>query len=113
MLSAPLGSALAWTLVARLSTRGEAWCNHAVQWLIYDFSVRTGMLIPGNIPNIVAAGTLRIRASAWARIGIPMGLVFLDLLCATRAREMSSFSSRSIEVVGQAVARGMGSGHSL
>ena len=72
------------------------------------------MLIPGNIPNIVAAGTLRIRASAWARIGIPNGSrIPWDLLCATRAREMSIFSSRSVEVVGQAVARGMGSGHSL
>ena len=38
-----------------------------------------GMLIPGNIPNIVAAGALRIGAGAWARIGIPMGLVLLGI----------------------------------
>ncbi len=38
-----------------------------------------GMLIPGNIPNIVAAATLRIGAGAWARIGIPMGLVLLGI----------------------------------
>jgi predicted cation transporter len=36
-----------------------------------------GMLIPGNIPNIVAAAALRIGAGEWARIGIPMGLVLL------------------------------------
>jgi len=36
-----------------------------------------GMLIPGNIPNIVAAGRLRITSKEWARIGIPLGLVLL------------------------------------
>jgi predicted cation transporter len=41
--------------------------------------VAGGMLVPGNIPNIVAAGALRIRAGAWARIGIPMGLVLLGI----------------------------------
>ena len=38
-----------------------------------------GMLIPGNIPNIVAAGALQIGAGDWARIGIPMGLVLLGI----------------------------------
>ncbi|MDO8662959.1 MAG: DUF1646 family protein [Candidatus Omnitrophota bacterium] len=33
-----------------------------------------GMLIPGNIPNIIAAGKLKIRSSEWARFGIPLGL---------------------------------------
>jgi predicted cation transporter len=36
-----------------------------------------GMLIPGNIPNIIAADRLRIRSRVWARLGIPLGLVFL------------------------------------
>jgi predicted cation transporter len=36
-----------------------------------------GMLIPGNIPNIVSAGALRIGSVAWAKVGIPMGLVML------------------------------------
>ncbi|MGH7935301.1 MAG: DUF1646 family protein, partial [Candidatus Binataceae bacterium] len=36
-----------------------------------------GMLIQGNIPNIIAAGALRISAAKWARYGIPLGLVFL------------------------------------
>jgi predicted cation transporter len=34
-----------------------------------------GMLIPGNIPNIIAAGKLRITSRAWAQIGIPVGMV--------------------------------------
>ena len=36
-----------------------------------------GMLIPGNIPNIVAAGRLKISMKEWARIGIPMGVVIM------------------------------------
>jgi predicted cation transporter len=36
-----------------------------------------GMLIPGNIPNIVAAGRLRITSREWARIGVPTGLVLM------------------------------------
>ncbi|HYB89775.1 MAG TPA: DUF1646 family protein [Candidatus Binataceae bacterium] len=38
-----------------------------------------GMLIPGNIPNIVSAGVLRIRSLAWARVGVPMGLAMLGI----------------------------------
>ena len=34
-----------------------------------------GMLIPGNIPNIIAAGKLKIKSSEWAKFGIPSGLV--------------------------------------
>jgi predicted cation transporter len=41
--------------------------------------VAGGMLVPGNIPNIVAAAALRIRASGWAKIGLPMGLVLLGI----------------------------------
>jgi predicted cation transporter len=38
-----------------------------------------GMLIPGNIPNIVAAGRLRIGSKEWARIGVPVGLVLMSM----------------------------------
>jgi predicted cation transporter len=33
-----------------------------------------GMLIPGNIPNIVAAGRLGISSREWARVGLTAGL---------------------------------------
>jgi predicted cation transporter len=33
-----------------------------------------GMLIPGNIPNIIAAGKLGITSREWGRIGVPVGL---------------------------------------
>jgi predicted cation transporter len=36
-----------------------------------------GMLIPGNIPNIVAAGRLKINMREWAVIGIPLGLAIM------------------------------------
>ncbi|MCJ7516082.1 MAG: DUF1646 domain-containing protein [Dehalococcoidia bacterium] len=36
-----------------------------------------GMLIPGNIPNIVAAGRLKINMKEWAVIGVPIGLVIM------------------------------------
>ncbi len=34
-----------------------------------------GMLIPGNIPNIISAGKLGITSKEWARLGVPLGLV--------------------------------------
>jgi predicted cation transporter len=34
-----------------------------------------GMLIPGNIPNIISAGKIGITSKEWAKIGIPVGLV--------------------------------------
>jgi len=36
-----------------------------------------GMLIPGNIPNIIAAGKLKIRSSEWAAFGVPLGLAVM------------------------------------
>lgn len=36
-----------------------------------------GMLIPGNIPNIVSAGRLKITMQEWAKIGVPVGLVLM------------------------------------
>ena len=36
-----------------------------------------GMLIPGNIPNIISAGKLKIKSSEWARFGVPLGLLVM------------------------------------
>ena len=38
-----------------------------------------GILIPGNIPNIVAAARLRISMKEWAIIGVPLGLSLMVL----------------------------------
>ena len=46
---------------------------------ILSLLVSGGMLIPGNIPNIVSAGALRIGSASWAKIGVPMGLIMLGI----------------------------------
>ena len=38
-----------------------------------------GMLIPGNIPNIISAGKLDISSKEWARYGVPVGAVMMLL----------------------------------
>ena len=48
--------------------------------VVIGLLVAGGMLIPGNIPNIVAAGRLKISMKEWARLGIPIGLVLLVVL---------------------------------
>jgi predicted cation transporter len=45
--------------------------------IIMGLLIAGGMLIPGNIPNIVAAGRLKISMKEWAIIGVPMGLVIM------------------------------------
>ena len=46
---------------------------------ILSLLISGGMLIPGNIPNIVSAGAMRIGSASWAKIGVPMGLVMLGI----------------------------------
>jgi len=46
---------------------------------IISLLISGGMLIPGNIPNIVSAGALRIDSQRWARIGVPIGLALLGI----------------------------------
>jgi predicted cation transporter len=36
-----------------------------------------GMLIPGNIPNIIAAHALKIKSTEWAWLGVPLGLAMM------------------------------------
>lgn len=45
--------------------------------IIMGLLIAGGMLIPGNIPNIVAAGRLKINMREWAIIGVPIGLVIM------------------------------------
>jgi predicted cation transporter len=50
-----------------------------VQAVLMGLLVSGGMLIPGNIPNIVAASRLGIGSREWARIAVPIGAAFLVL----------------------------------
>jgi predicted cation transporter len=36
-----------------------------------------GMLIPGNLPNIICAGKLKIRPKEWAVFAVPVGLILM------------------------------------
>ncbi len=48
-----------------------------IEAILMGLLVSGGMLIPGNIPNIIAASKLRINSTEWARIGVPFGLVVM------------------------------------
>jgi predicted cation transporter len=41
---------------------------------LLGLTIAGGMLIPGNIPNIISACKLKIRSKQWARIGVPLGI---------------------------------------
>ncbi|MBI5525354.1 MAG: DUF1646 family protein [Deltaproteobacteria bacterium] len=45
--------------------------------VVMGLCVSGGMLIPGNIPNIVSASKLRIKSGEWARVGVPLGLILM------------------------------------
>lgn len=48
-----------------------------IRSLLMGLLVAGGMLIPGNIPNIICAGRLGIRSRDWARIGVPVGTAIM------------------------------------
>jgi predicted cation transporter len=47
--------------------------------IVMGLLIAGGMLIPGNIPNIVAAGRLKISMKEWAKIGLPLGLIIMSV----------------------------------
>lgn len=48
-----------------------------VKAILMGLLISGGMLIPGNIPNIVSASKLKIGSREWARMGVPFGLVLM------------------------------------
>lgn len=49
--------------------------NSSIRAMLLGLLISGGMLIPGNIPNIIAAGKLNIKSSEWARFAVPIGLI--------------------------------------
>lgn len=49
--------------------------SKTIQAVLLGLIISGGMLIPGNIPNIIAAGKLNITSKEWARFGLPVGLI--------------------------------------
>lgn len=48
-----------------------------VRAILMGLLISGGMLIPGNIPNIIAAGKLGIRSREWAAVAVPIGAILL------------------------------------
>ncbi len=48
-----------------------------IQAILMGLLLSGGMLIPGNIPNIISAGKLGIKSREWAKIGLPLGFALL------------------------------------
>jgi len=70
MISAVLDNA---TLAA--AEISPAMDDHTLKAILLGLLVSGGMLIPGNIPNIIAAGKLNITSLEWARFAVPIGLL--------------------------------------
>ncbi|HOT06109.1 MAG: hypothetical protein A4E45_02176 [Methanosaeta sp. PtaB.Bin039] len=70
MISAILDNA---TLTA--AEISPAMTQRQINAALYGLLISGGMLIPGNIPNIISAGKLGITSSEWAKLGVPFGLV--------------------------------------
>lgn len=45
-----------------------------IKSVLMGLLVSGGMLIPGNIPNIIAANKLGITSKEWAKLGLPLGI---------------------------------------
>lgn len=70
MISAVLDNAT--LTAAELSpAMGQAQINAVLMGLL----ISGGMLIPGNIPNIICAGKMGITSGEWAKLGVPLGLI--------------------------------------
>ncbi|NYF24753.1 DUF1646 family protein [Sporosarcina sp. JAI121] len=80
MISAVLDNA---TLAA--AEISPAMNDSTIKALLLGLLISGGMLIPGNIPNIIAAGKLNIKSSEWAIFGVPIGLIAMVIYFAVIA----------------------------
>ncbi len=51
--------------------------ERTIRTVLLGLLIAGGMLIPGNIPNIICANKLSIKSSEWARLGVPLRLVLM------------------------------------
>jgi predicted cation transporter len=58
---------------------GPGMSTEQVKGILMGVVISGGMLIPGNIPNIISASKLRISSKSWAAIGAPVGLSLMGL----------------------------------
>ena len=74
MVSAVLNNA---TLAA--AEIGPSLAESQIKSALLGLLISGGLLIPGNIPNIIAAHALHIKSREWAKLGVPMGLSIMIL----------------------------------
>jgi predicted cation transporter len=48
--------------------------TNTIVFLLMGLLISGGMLIPGNIPNIISASKLNIKSREWATFGLPVGI---------------------------------------
>lgn len=48
-----------------------------LMFLLVSLIISGGMLIPGNIPNIICASKLKIKSKEWAKAALPLGVVLM------------------------------------
>ncbi|MDI6752629.1 MAG: DUF1646 family protein, partial [bacterium] len=48
-----------------------------IKYALLAAIISGGILIPGNIPNIISANKLKIKSKDWAKIGLPIGLTLM------------------------------------
>lgn len=54
--------------------------NHeTIRAILLGLLISGGMLIPGNIPNIIAANQLNMTSKEWARFGLPFGFIMMAI----------------------------------
>jgi len=58
---------------------GPALSELQIKSILMGLLIAGGMLIPGNIPNIISAGKLGITSKEWARLGVPLGLISMGI----------------------------------
>jgi len=56
---------------------GPALSTHQIRDAVMGLLLSGGMLIPGNIPNIISAHKLNITSKEWAWTGVPIGLFLM------------------------------------
>lgn len=62
---------------AEISTQ---WPRAALLHMLLGLLISGGMLIPGNIPNIISANKLGLRPKEWAVFGLPLGIAMMALV---------------------------------
>src|SRR5699024_8384409 len=50
-----------------------------VKDILMGLLISGGILIPGNILNIIAAGKLKITSIQWAKVGVPVGVAAMAI----------------------------------